>query len=82
MQALQAGFIPQQILKNPKKERCSMKKTVLLLIALMLIVPLTGCRHPAAGRPGIGKRGSVKVTPLWVKGHYDSKGRWIPGHWR
>mgnify|MGYP001550013122 CR=1 FL=1 len=57
-----------------------MKKTVLLLIALMLFVPLTGCRHPG-GKPGV-RNAPAKASPLWIKGQYDRKGRWVPGHWR
>jgi hypothetical protein len=56
-----------------------MKKKISILILLAFII-LYGC-----ARPLTPKRENIPAPPspqaIWVYGHYDSQGRWIPGRW-
>ncbi|HEX3034266.1 MAG TPA: hypothetical protein VHT73_03910 [Thermodesulfobacteriota bacterium] len=53
-----------------------MKKLLVLLIALLIF---GGCVGHSAGRENIPPPPSRDA--IWVYGHHDSQGRWIPGRW-
>ncbi len=59
-----------------------MKKGVLILLALIAAFVFTyGCAEPLITRRGETIPPPPSAQAIWVYGHYDSQGKWVPGHW-
>jgi hypothetical protein len=58
--------------------RRQLRKKILLL--LLVVIFFYGCARPLTSH-----KENVLPPPsaeaIWVYGHYDSQGRWIPGRW-
>lgn len=56
-----------------------MKKRILILIAVLIF-------NYACAETVMTRRGEIVPAPpsaqaIWVYGHYDLQGKWVPGHW-
>jgi hypothetical protein len=57
-----------------------MKKTI--LTALVLTAASTALSACATYPAPLRERVVVQERGVWVEGHHDRFGDWIPGHWR
>ena len=56
-----------------------MKKIILILIAVLMFT--YACAEPVMTRRGEIIPPPPSAQAIWVYGHYDFQGKWVPGHW-
>ncbi len=56
-----------------------MRKKILIILAVFMFT--SGCAETVITRRGEKIPPSPSAQAIWVYGHYDSLGKWVPGHW-